>query len=270
MTLTISVFDGDPDTGQLLDGLLADAFPGATAPSPAASLAQTGHRFLVAWLDEDELVGGMEWGAEEGVAWFDRLASERVGAGRALVHEVERQAQEAGCRYIRCTTTDTGSLPHYFGRMGYLPIGRETGPPPQLRMEKRLPLLTVREQRRSDAAAIAELTGEEAWPFEQGVRPGWFVLSDGERVAGAVSVRDAGGGVAAVRPPALADAYQRRGLEVWMLERAALYARTNGFHTIEAPAGPELDRLGRDLEERRWWPRGNVYRRSLADEPVEE
>ena len=48
------------------------------------------------------------------------------------------------------------------------------------------------------------------------------------------------------------------------------YARTNGFHTIAAPISPELERLERDIEERRWWRRGSFYQRSLAEEPIEE
>ena len=64
-----------------------------------------------------------------------------------------------------------------FARWGYLPISRETGEWADreqvlLTLEKRLALLTVREQRREDATAIGELTGQDAWVFEQGARPG--------------------------------------------------------------------------------------------------
>jgi hypothetical protein len=41
-----------------------------------------------------------------------------------------------------------------------------------------------------------------------------------------------------------------------MLERAAFYAATNGFATAAVPASAALDRLQRDLEDRRWYPEG--------------
>jgi GNAT superfamily N-acetyltransferase len=171
--------------------------------------------------------------------------------------------QDRGIRFLRMRVPEQGPLPEYFGRMGYLPVAHEPGPRPQAILEKRLPLLTVREQRRSDAAAIAALTGEDPWPFEQGTRPGWFVLADGERVVGAVAVRDPKTGVAEVREPVVEEAYRRRGLEVWMLERSAIYAETNGFHTIQVAATKAIDGYERDLEERRWFKDGAQYVKRL-------
>ena len=258
-----------------MDELFSEAFGAAPEDYPRAAtiaargvqtLAQTGHRFLVALEDDAYVVGAVEWGADDGTAWFDLLVSTVPGAGRRLVREVERCAQEIGCRYVRCAIRADSVLEEYFGRMGYLVIGREPASPYRTQLERRLPLLTVREQRRSDAAAIGQLTGEDAWPFEQGVRPGYFVLSDGERVVGALGVRDGKGGVARAAVPILQIDYLSRGLERWMLERAAYYARTNGFHTIEVEAAPGLQAVERDLEDRRWFRDGSVYRRALGED----
>jgi hypothetical protein len=46
-----------------------------------------------------------------------------------------------------------------------------------------------------------------------------------------------------------------------MLERAGTYAETNGYHTAEAEAVPDLEPLKRDLEDRRWFREGDVWRR---------
>lgn len=226
-------------------------------------LAQTGHRILVA-THNDEPVGFVRWWDEEGVAWFDLLASVRPGAGRELVRAVGRAAQDAGLRLARTVIPEETIFEEYFGRLGYFPIARQPlpGGSPGLVVERRLPLLTVREQRRSDAAAIGDLTGEDPWIFEQGTRPGWFVASDGDRVVGVIAARDAGGGVANLRPPVLLSEYEGRGLELWMIERAGLYAETNGFHTARVPATDELDALRRDLEDSRW------FREETADGPA--
>jgi predicted GNAT family acetyltransferase len=88
--------------------------------------------------------------------------------------------------------------------------------------------------------------------FEQGSRPGWFLASDGERVIGVVAVRDAGGGTATIDVPRLDTAYAGRGIEVWMVERAATYAETNGYHTAELALTPETDVHRRALEDRFW------------------
>ena len=262
-----------PDDGAQVDDLLLQAFAGFEADFPgsaealalgATRLAQTGHRFLVAD-DGHGLAGAVRWSEAEGVATLDLLVAGVTHAGRALVRAIERAAQDHGLRLLRARVPEgDGPLELYFSRMGYFPIARELdGDRPRLLLEKRLPLLTVREQRRSDAAAIAALTGEDPWPFEQGVRPGWFVLSDGERVAGAVAVQDTRTGLGRVTEPALADPYRGRGLEVWMLERAAIYAGTGAFHTIEAPADGALKAYERDLEERRWFKDGDRYVKRL-------
>jgi ribosomal protein S18 acetylase RimI-like enzyme len=238
-----------------------DAFPAAIAAlqrGPAV-LAQTGSRFLVAE-DNAALVGAVRWWDADGIAWFDLLAADAPGAGRQLVRAVERGAQDAGLRHVRCSVP-AGILEDYFGRLGYLPVGRTTA---GVTLEKRLPLLTVREQRAADADAIGALLDDDPWRFSTGHRPGWFVLADGERVAGVIGVRDAGAATAQVTELALDEAYRGRGIEVWMLERAATYAATNGFAAIEVPAESRLEALKRDLEDRRWFPEGGVFHRSLA------
>ncbi|MGE5597485.1 MAG: hypothetical protein ACM3S1_15775 [Hyphomicrobiales bacterium] len=100
--------------------------------------------------------------------------------------------------------------------------------------------------------------------FEQGARPGWFVAADGDSVVGVIGMRDAGGGVAELREPVLLDQYRGRGLELWMIERVALYAGTNGYHTGRIPASGELSRLQRDLEDRRWFREGAEFVRHFA------
>jgi GNAT superfamily N-acetyltransferase len=259
------------DDATAVDDLLQQGFAGFEDDYPgsadalelgAARLAQTGNRLLVAE-DLDGIAGVVRWRDEDGVGWLDLLVSGVTRAGRALVRAVEQTMQDRGIRFLRMRVPGDGPLAEYFGRMGYLPVAHEGGQRSQVVLEKRLPLLTVREQRRSDAAAIGALTGEDPWPFEQGVRPGWFVLADGERVVGAIAVRDPKTGVAEVCEPALDDAYRGRGLEVWMLERAAIYAETNGFHTIQVAATKAIDGYERDLEERRWFKDGDLYVKRL-------
>jgi hypothetical protein len=59
-----------------------------------------------------------------------------------------------------------------------------------------------------------------------------------------------------------------------MIERAGLYAETNGFHTGRFRATAELDVLRRDLEDRRWFreelPDGPAYVRHFTGERVAE
>ena len=218
-------------------------------------MAQTGNAFLVA-VREDEILGAVRFHDDDGIAWLDLLVAELPGAGRRLLRAVESGAQDRGLRLVRMTVTEDSRLPDVFGRWGYLPIARrDEGQGAELVLEKRMALLTVREQRRGDGEAIGALTGEDPWVFDQGARPGWFVAADGDRIVGAISVRDAGGGVAEFREPALHAAYRGRGIEVWMVERGAIYAETNGFHTAELPVTVQTDAQRKALEDR-FWERG--------------
>ncbi len=229
------------------------------APQSAAEvevLSQTGSAFLVAEY-AGTVAGAVRYRDEEGIAWFDLLAATVAGAGRVLVRAMEMGAQDRGLRLVRLRVPEGSRLPRVFQRWGYHGVLREVvevngEPVNMLVLEKRLPLLTVREQRRSDAAAIGELTGTDPWTFEQGARPGWFVASDGDRVIGVISVRDAGGGTATISVPALLVAYRGRGIEVWMIERCASYAETNGYHTAEMALTEGSDALRRPLEDRFW------------------
>ncbi len=238
---------------------LADA---PAAPGLVERMLQTGNAFLVAD-DDPYLDGAVRIREEEGIGWFDLLVSARAWAGAQLVRAVERRFQDRGLRLSRAYASDRRALADYFARLGYLPIGRRVseGGESELLLERRLPLLTVREQRRADASAIGELTGEDPWVFEQGARPGWFVASDGDRVVGVTQVADAGRGLARVRVPVLASGYTGRNLELWMLDRAATYAETNGYHTAEVAADPALDSLRKGMEERYWIREGGAWRR---------
>ncbi len=260
-----AVRPADSDDAPELAELLAEAFAGSNAcypepdPPSEADLAvrmQTGEAFLLAECEGDA-VGVVRRSEEEGIAGFDLLASREAGAGRALVRAVEARAQDGGLRLVRARLPDETRLADYFAALGYLPIGRANEAfrgeeVAVLTVERRLPLLTVREQRRSDADAIEALTGEDPWPFEQGTRPGWFVASDGDRVVGVIQARDTGGGLAAIREPVLAAGYEGRGLDAWMIERAADYAGTHGSHTAELPLTECTAPLQRLLEDRGW------------------
>lgn len=260
-----AVRPADSDDAPELAELLAEAFAGSNAcypepePPSEADLAvrmQTGEAFLLAECDGD-VVGVVRRSEEEGIAGFDLLASREAGAGRALVRAVEARAQDGGLRLVRARLPDEPRLADYFAALGYLPIGRANEAfrgeeLAVLTVERRLPLLTVREQRRSDADAIASLAGEDPWPFEQGSRPGWLVASDGDRVVGVIQARDTGGGLAAIREPVLAAGYEGRGLDAWMVERAADYAGTHGSHTAELPLTERTAPLQRLLEDRGW------------------
>ena len=187
---------------------------------------------------------------------------------------VETGAQDAGLRLVRSRVPDGPLFPEYFTRRGYFPVARETAPHgPIWTLERRLPLLTVREQRREDADAIAELTGEDTWPLSQGSRPGHFVLADGSRVVGFIRVRDGGGGTALLSNPVLGEHYRGRKLEIWMAERAAYDAASRGFVRAEIGPAPELTPLRRDFEDRRWmldgYPGEAPYHRDLMDVSTE-
>jgi hypothetical protein len=257
--------------------LRGSAFVGDPPPDAAAFrlMLQTGHAFFVAEA-EGRPCGVVRHHEDEGIALFDLLASIRPPAGRRLIQAVEHSAQDRGLRLARCRVWDEYPFAEYFQRRGYLPISRERsegpeGPIPVLVLERRLPLLTVREQRREDARSIEALTGADPWVFEQGARPGWFLASDGDRVVGVVSVQDAGQGLARVSTPVLLSAYRGRRLELWMLDRAATYAETNGYHSAELGSDDHLDALRRLLEERRWFqasPGEGPYVRRFRDLPT--
>jgi GNAT superfamily N-acetyltransferase len=254
---------------RLYAGLPVAAFPSeVTAPAGIARLLQTGHAFLVATY-ESSIAGAVRHGQHEGIAWLDLLASSRPYAGAALLQGVEARAQDQGLRLVHVTIGESDRVEAFFSRHGYVPFSRERDRDGQavLRLERRLPLLTVREQRRSDAAAIGRITGEDTWMLEQHVLPGWFVASDGERVVGAINVSDGGAGVGRIAVPALLDSYRGRGLEVWMVERAALHAETGGYHTLVLAGDPRLEPLKRDLEDRRWFRESDGYVKRLAPPP---
>lgn len=231
-------------------------------------LIQTGDRFLVAE-GESGPAGAIRLREDDGVAFFDLLVARVPGAGPALLKAAEQRMQDRGIRIARMEVAQESRLPRAFGWFGYLPVAtRVDGDAALVVLEKRLPLLTVREQRRSDAQEIGRIAGIDPWPFEQRPMPGWFVLADGERIRGVVSVRIAADGVAAIEPPALDDGYWGRGLEVWMLERAAAYAASGGGRTATTPDSnvPAESRLL--LEERGWERQGNMWVKRL-DVPSE-
>jgi predicted N-acetyltransferase YhbS len=241
--------------------------PATLTPGTFEVVLQTGHRVLVAEAG-GQVVGVVRLWDEDGMGWFDWLASAAPWAGRALLRAVEIEAQDRGIRLVRANIPEGGALQDYFERFGYRPIARITaGGRTLVTVERRLPLLTVREQRRADADAIGEIAGIDPWPLAQENRGGWFVLSDGERVVGVISVRDGGSGLALLAEPVLLHEYRGRHLELWMIERATTYAETRGFHTAEIAQSPALNALKRDLEDRRWFPEAKLYRKSLGDAP---
>ncbi|MFN0094630.1 MAG: hypothetical protein ACKVVT_07610 [Dehalococcoidia bacterium] len=266
------------------DGLLRRAFAGGedalhgarqALDDGLAILLQTGHRFLVAE-EGDAFAGLVRWWAEDGEAWFDLLAAAVPGAGRELVRAVERAAQDRGLRSARAMVPQGSELQDLASWWGYYPVRGATpgGVAAQVVVEKRLPLLTVRAQRRNDAQAIAALADEDPWPFEQGARPGWFVLADGDRVAGVVSGKVGRDGVVRIAEPLLAPGYRGRGLEVWMAARVALWASTEGAFRAEVAASPVLEQYERDFEERRWHREGEAFALQLTapglDRPMED
>ena len=277
-----AVREAGGDDAPALAALLADAFARSRwleAPPDAAALAlrlQTGEAFLLAEREGRPAGCVRRLEPEEGVGGFELLASARAGAGRALVRAVEARAQDGGLRLVRARIPDEPRLADYFAALGYLPVGRaREGALDVLTVERRLPLLTVRGQRRGDADAIAALTGEDPWPFTQGTRPGWFVAADGERVAGAVHALVGRDGLAAIRAPALAPGYEGRGLDAWMVERAARDAGMRGAHTAELPLTEGTRHLRARLEAGGWdtdRERGRYVRRlgDLLDDAFAE
>jgi len=265
-----------PEDSEVASAVLRAAFaeehelfsePATLTPGAFEVVLQTGHQVLVADT-AGRVVGLVRLWDEDGMCWFDWLASAVPRAGRALLRAVEIGAQDRGIRLVRANIVEGGPLQDYFERFGYRPIARITaGGRSLVTVERRLPLLTVREQRRADADAIAEIAGVDPWPLRQENRSGWFVLSDGERVVGVISVKDGGAGLALFAEPVLLEEYRGRSLELWMIERATTYAETRGFHTADIAQSPALDALKRDLEDRRWFPEGKVYRKSLGDAP---
>ena len=234
---------------------------GPGTPAEFELLAQTGHAFLVAEADA-HVAGAVRWWTEEGIGWFDLVVSARPWAGAELVRAVERVCQDRGIRLLRCYCPDISIFADYFARLGHLPIGsRESEGEPELLLERRLPLLTVREQRRADAEAIGGLTGEDPWKFEQGALPGWFVAADGQRVVGVVSCAAGARGIARISTPVLLSNYAGRGIELWMIARATEYAETNGYHTAELDAEPAIDSLRKGLEDAFWVRDATTWRR---------
>lgn len=249
--------------------IAAELFPEPPGITPGGFevTLQTGHRVLVAE-SGGRIVGVVRLRDEDGIGWFDWLAASVTGAGRALLRAVEMAMQDAGIRLLRAQAPADGAVADYLERCGYRTVGLgEVNGQAFVTVERRLPLLTVREQRRVDADAIGEVAGIDPWQLAQENRSGWFVLSDGDRVVGVVWVKDAGGGVATVSEPVLLPAYRGRGLELWMIERSTTYAETRGFHTGELVASAALDELKRELEDRRWFREGTVYRKVLGDRP---
>lgn len=262
-----------PDDAEAATTVLRAAFTELASTFPESAnittadfkvLMQTGRAFLVAVTGEEPnetVVGVVRHWDKEGIAGFDMLAAAEVGAGKALVGAIERLAQDAGIRLVNTEVPQASRLDSYFGMRGYMPIARETvnvagNDIAFLRLQRRLPLLTVRKQRREDAAVIGELTGEDPWVFEMNPRPGAFVAADGDTVVGFVQAKDEGGGVSLITQPVMLAAYEGRGLDVWMAEHAATYAETNGAHTVELAATAAMDAVGRTLEDRGWTREG--------------
>jgi hypothetical protein len=264
--MTFEVRPFQPGDAAAVDDLWRQAFSGfeeglATVEEALAKgdalLAATGRTVLVASGAGTSCAGAVIAWDDEGIGWFDLLVAGRPFAGRPLVKEVERWAQVRGLRTLRAQIPPDPGLLAYFSFLGYREIAAAPGGGSIL--ERRLPLLTVREQRREDAARIGELAGVDPWPFEQGARPGWFVLADGARVVGVVSVAETGFGEAAINVLVLETLYQRRGVETWMLGRAGTWARTNGYHTVTVPAALVANLAERDLEDAGWFPEGTRF-----------
>lgn len=275
---TFRIRAATPDDADAVASLYAQAGRGLPgAPNTAGEferLIQTGNAFLVAERDGN-VAGAVRHGDDAGIGWLDLLVGGVAGAGPALLGAVERGAQDRGFRLVRMVVPEDSRLPACFARWGYLPVSRSKGEwggreQVLLTLEKRLALLTVREQRREDAGAIGELTGQDPWVYGQGARPGVFVAADGDRVIGFVAVRDGGAGLARIDEPVLREAYQGRRLELWMIERCATYAETHGFHSAELEATEGLVAFRRALEDRTWELDGRVFRRRFRDLPGED
>ncbi|GAB4339061.1 MAG: hypothetical protein Kow0010_27310 [Dehalococcoidia bacterium] len=261
----ITVRQATPDDADAAAAALRAAFAGEAQAYPAAAsmtaaafaiLLQTGHAFLVA--ERDGAIAGVArcWD-DEGIAWFDLLAATAAGAGRALARAIETGAQDRGIRLVRTKVAAGSRAEAFFTFRGYFAIGEATeeaaGKPVRFRtLERRLPLLTVREQRREDAGEIARITGEDSYAFELGARPGWFVLADGDRVVSVAAVRDLGEARAQVVLWPLPERYRDRGLEAFMVERAAAHAETHGFAVAEVRLADLPDPVAKLLEDRGW------------------
>lgn len=235
-----------------------------------ARALQTGTAILVAERD-GEVAGLVRRWQEEGIAYFDLLTARRAGAGKALVRAVEARAQDSGLRLARCAVPQGDALEDYFGWLGYLPVALDgTDDQPLVVVERRLPLLTVREQRREDAAYIAEKTGRDSYVFEMGQRPGWFIASDGDRQVGLVAVMDATGGIGTALTPVLEDAYRGRGLEAWMLDRLGYHAEHAGYREVRVPVDEWLAAEERELEDRGWFREGDEFVRRPGTHAADE
>lgn len=250
-------------------------FEALSTESKVAIRLQTGHACLVA-VDGETVVGAVEWWIAEDIASFELLCSVRAGAGRSLVTAVEILAQDEGARLSRCEAPAGDILEDYFSWLGYLPVASETRDGTEwLTFERRLPLLTIREQRRSDAQDIAAMTGRDAYPFEMSPRRGCFVASDGEQFVG-VAWLTGEGSEGRVEGPWLLPAYEGRGLEQWFLRRLAYHARHGGYHTVRVGATDALVAIGRELEDLRYFRSGEDFVCDLAavaagaDDPYEE
>jgi GNAT superfamily N-acetyltransferase len=269
LTIRAATTDDAPALAVLYAGAKRDMLGAGRPASPGdfERLMQTGSAFLVAEAGDGSIQGAVRFRDDDGIAGFDLLCAARAGVGRALVRKVETGAQDRGIRLVRLKALAASRLPLLFERWGYRPIGHAKGEDGsnELVMERRLALLTVREQRREDADAIGRVAGIDPWVFEQGARPGWFVAADGDRVVGVINIGDAGGGLAAISVPVLLDDYLGRGLEVWMVERAATYAETNGYHTAELPVEPRTDVVRKPLEDRFWYRDAARYIRRFRD-----
>ncbi|HJP40634.1 MAG TPA: hypothetical protein QGF35_02885, partial [Dehalococcoidia bacterium] len=231
--------------------ILAHRHP--SQPASAGDIAgwlQTGTTIFLATRD-GTTVGMARHTSTEGIDWFDLLSSVEPGAGAALVRFFVRFAQDRGVRLVRTKAPDDPRFEDYFGFSGFRPVGTETAAAGDefLILERRVPLLTVREMRRDDAEELAAATGGEPWDFQHSLRPGWFVLSDGDSYAGYVRVRETGRGIGRIAPPDMLPAYRKRGLELWMVERAVYYGETTGFHTLHLEVSEATESLSRELED---------------------
>ena len=122
-----------PDDAASVDDLWRSAFEGFEDDFPesagvislgAARVASMGWRVLVA-SDRSgaSCLGAVRCWDDEGVAWLDMLTSARPFAGRDLVHEVQRWAQERGFRLLRLEIPAGLGLAAYFQWLGFVEVG---------------------------------------------------------------------------------------------------------------------------------------------------
>ncbi len=239
----------------------------AADPRQLALLLQTGAEMLVAE-DGRGLAGTVRWWREEGVAWFDLLASVRPGAGRALVRAVERLAKEIGLRVSRAAVLEGTRAERAFLFWGYHPVQRRQEQGRSfLVMERRLPLLTVREARREDADVLSQLTGRDSWFFATMRPPGWYVAADGDTIVGVCWVERGSGSTWSVGGLVVLPEHEGRGLEAWLLEWAAFFAATHGAEYLRAPRSPLLERHAPELEAHGWRSLSDGFVRDLLAHP---